>query len=187
MKRSSGKQVRKIVESLGPRGPGGLAGPGGIWKGLLFLLIFAVPLRTRAEHFDFILTVENGSEKVEARSDDDPPAGGYNPRPVLHGHTGETLHWQFFMTNAKPHDPFVQLKVRYYLAPEAKAGQKQPSAPGADPIVQGEFIVDMNYKDRVGVRQEFHVDKPGIYLLRVESANSHSDHEHFSAVDVEIK
>jgi hypothetical protein len=91
------------------------------------------------------------------------------------------------MTDAKPHGPFVQLKVRYYLAREAKAGQKQPPAPGADPILQGEFIMDMNYKDRVGVRQEFHVDKPGTYLLRVESANSHGDHEHFSAVDLEIK
>ena len=175
------KQVRGFANVRWPRGLKEIR------KCALLALLLAVPLQIRAEHFDFTLTVENASERVEAHSDDDPPAWGFNPRPILHGHAGETLHWQFFMTNAKPHDPFLQLKIRYYLAPEAKAGQKEPSAPGADPVIQGEFIVDLKYKDRVGLRQQFHVDKPGIYLLRVETSNSHSDHEHFSAVDVEIK
>jgi hypothetical protein len=150
------------------------------------MLMFILPGMVRGEHFDFTLTAKSASEQVEAHSDDDPPAGGFNPRPILHGRAGETLHWQFLMTNAKPHEPFVQLKVRYYLAPEAKAGQKE--VPGLkDSTVEGEFVLDLKFKGRVGVRQQFHVDKPGFYLLRVETDNSHSDHEHFSAVDIEIK
>jgi hypothetical protein len=151
------------------------------------LLMLGVHDRAWAEHFDFTLTVENASEKVEAHADTDPPADGINTRPVFHGHTGEMLVWQFFMTNVKPHEPFPQLKVRYYLAPQAKAGQKESPGPNEVPVVEGEFILDLDYKDRVGLRQQFRVDKPGLYLLRVETADSHSDHEHFSAVDVEIK
>jgi hypothetical protein len=161
------------------------------WKGFpayaFLILLCIVPARVRAEHFDFTLTVKSAAEKVEAHSDDDPPAGGFNPRPILHGRAGETMHWLFLMTNTKPHDPFLQLKVRYYLALETKAGQKEPTAPIKDSTVEGEFVVDLKYKGRVGVQQHFRLDKPGVYLLRVETDNSHSDHEHFSAIDIEIK
>jgi hypothetical protein len=153
----------------------------------VLMFMFVVPGRVGAEHFDFTLTLESASEKVEADSDDDPPAGGFNPRPIVHGRVGETLHSQFLMTNGKPHDPFLQLKVRYYLVPEIKAGQKEPSGAMKDSTVEGEFVVDLKYKGRVGVRQQFRVDKPGVYLLRVETDNSHSDPEHFSAVDLEVK
>jgi hypothetical protein len=30
------------------------------------------------------------------------------------------------------------------------------------------------------------INKPGIYLLRIETLNTDSDHEHFAAIDVEV-
>ena len=40
---------------------------------------------------------------------------------------------------------------------------------------------------QVGVRQQFRIEKPGVYLVRVESENSASDHEHFSAIDILVE
>jgi hypothetical protein len=153
----------------------------------LLLLSLALSWQVRAEHFDFTLTVEGAAGRVEAHSDDDPPAEGLNPRPVFHGKVGEVLYWQFFMTDAKPHDPFPRLKVRYYLIPQARAGERPAAGSKETPLLEGEFTLDMKFKNRVGLRQRFHVDRPGRYLLRVETANSHGDHEHFSAADLEIK
>ena len=40
---------------------------------------------------------------------------------------------------------------------------------------------------KVGLRQRISIDKPGTYLVRVESENTDTDHEHFSAIDLVIE
>jgi hypothetical protein len=32
----------------------------------------------------------------------------------------------------------------------------------------------------------FRIKEPGVYLLRVETLNTDSDHEHFAAIDVQV-
>jgi hypothetical protein len=39
----------------------------------------------------------------------------------------------------------------------------------------------------VGARLNVRIDEPGIYLVRVDTQNTQSDHEHFSAIDLEVK
>lgn len=156
------------------------------WATLL-VLAFAPYYRARAEHFSISLTIENADSKTESHADDDPPPVGLNPWPVFHARVGEALTWQFFMTNVKPHEPFEQMKVRYYLAPAVQSGRKDLSASETTPVFRGEFLLDFKYKGRVGLRQQFRVDRPGKYVLRVESVDSHSEHEHFSAIDVEVQ
>jgi hypothetical protein len=40
---------------------------------------------------------------------------------------------------------------------------------------------------KAGARNSFKVDKPGVYLIRVESRQTQSDHEHFAAVDLVVE
>jgi hypothetical protein len=54
-------------------------------------------------------------------------------------------------------------------------------------VAQG--TVNMNFKPkcRVGARFNLRIDDPGIYVVRVDTQNTQSDHEHFSAIDLEVK
>ncbi len=40
---------------------------------------------------------------------------------------------------------------------------------------------------KAGARNTLKVDKPGAYLVRVESRQTDSDHEHFAAVDLVVE
>jgi hypothetical protein len=47
--------------------------------------------------------------------------------------------------------------------------------------------MDFKPKCRVGARVTFKIAKPGLYLIRVQTINTQSDHEHFSAVDLQAE
>lgn len=141
----------------------------------------------RAEHFDITLTVEGAGDKKEAHSDDTPPPQGLHPRPVFRGRAGESLSLAFFMTYVNPHDIEKQTMIRYYLAPIERTGQKDLPSLKKDVVLQGNFVMDFKLKNKLGLKQQFRIGRPGVYLLRVESVDTHSDHQHFSALDLEIK
>ena len=54
-------------------------------------------------------------------------------------------------------------------------------------VTQGKFVVNFRPKSRVGARVAFTVRDPGVYLLRVDTLNTGSDHEHFSAIDLRVE
>jgi hypothetical protein len=158
---------------------------------LAYSLILFTTLPARAEHFDITLRVQSAEGKAEAFSDEEPPAGGVNPRPVFHTLVGQPLTWQFFLTNVKPHSPFKHLKLHYALTlvDDSRVGQTTvvPSPKKLEPpVFDGDFILDLKHHGRVGIRQQFQIDRPGLYLLRVESVDSGSDHEHFSAINIQV-
>ncbi|HXT40368.1 MAG TPA: hypothetical protein VN887_10125, partial [Candidatus Angelobacter sp.] len=100
---------------------------------------------------------------------------------------GELLTLQFLMDYVNPHDLDKQVTVRFFVVSEKQAGQKEVPSPDETAIVQGSFVMDFKPKSRLGLTQKFRVDRAGVYLLRLESVNSHSDHQHFSAIDLVIE
>lgn len=154
---------------------------------LAALSLVVTPRFARAEHFDIKL-VAAGPDGVteEAYADQSPPAFGLNPRPVLKARAGNTMTVQFIMTNVYPHGTAKGAGVHYYVVREKDIGQKA-LPPLANPIAEGTFTFDLKPKARIGVREHFVIHDPGIYLLRVESARTQRDHEHFSAIDLQIE
>jgi len=147
----------------------------------------------RAEHARIDLRVihldpETGTEgeAVSAQVDVDPPEGGRNKRPLARVKAGEPLALQFFLTNTYPHGVKKDVAVRYFLVREDKAGQKKVPALGKGTVIEGQFKLNFKPQCRVGSRVACHIDEPGVYLLRVETVNTDSDHEHFSAIDVQV-
>jgi hypothetical protein len=69
----------------------------------------------------------------------------------------------------------------------AKVGQKTVPDLRGGTVTQGSFTCNLKLKARVGARVRFTLPEPGIYLLRVEKVHTHSDHEHFSAIDVKAE
>jgi hypothetical protein len=77
--------------------------------------------------------------------------------------------------------------VRYFVVRADKAGQKNVPDLKKGTVTQGRFQMNFKPKCRVGARVTFAVKDPGVYLLRVQTANTNSDHEHFSAIDLQVE
>ena len=150
--------------------------------------LFLLTAPAFGEHFSYDLTIDNGREKAHGVSDDDPPPMGRKPREVIHVKKGEPLVFQFIMNSNFPHDAIKKVGVLYYIAPADEVGQKTLPEHLDQAVLRGHFTMDFKPETgRVGVRQQFHIDKPGVYLARVESENSASDHEHFAAIDIVVE
>jgi hypothetical protein len=156
--------------------------------------LVAWPLVAAAEHAKIDLRIHRIDEKSgktmdEARStsDEEPPIGGVIPRPVFKVKAKEPLVLQFILTNVYPHGNLKDVTVRYFVVRQDKVGQKQLPDLAKGMVVQGRFKMNFKPKCRVGARVAFTIPKPGVYLLRVQTGNTKSDHEHFSAIDLQVE
>jgi len=152
-----------------------------------------------AEHVVIDLQVISPDGTGKAASDEEPPPGGVTPRPILRVKAGDPLALHFVLINAYPHGRLDDVAVRYSVArcrdPEAEPTAKEDSdleaeeAPGPanGTVLTGEVTMNFKPKCRVGARVQFRLDSPGRYLVRLETGNTKSDHEHFAAIEVEVR
>lgn len=154
----------------------------------------------KAEHATIDLRVSTQENEAAAVADEEPPAGGREEPPVLNVKVNEPLVLQFFFTNTYPHRVVDHVTVRYYVVRVAKRGRKpgprfdEWAAPGKNSlpldegvVTKGQFVMDFKPECRVGTRVKFRINEPGLYSARVESVNTQSDHEHFSALDLVVE
>ena len=158
---------------------------------LLFLsLPFLVsPATVGAEHFDILLKAICGEKQVEASVDTTPPVGGVNKRPVLQGKSGETLKIEWQLKNVYPHGAQKGVKVHFFIVREAKLGQKPvPNPAGKAGFLDDSFTMDFSEKATASGSLKLKLPEPGFYLVRVQSESDPEihDHEHFSAIDLEV-
>ena len=151
------------------------------------LALALLPSAARAEHFDIKLTATgpDGTGK-EAFADQTPPIGGLNPRPVLRAKAGDTIAIQFIMTNVYAHESARNAGIRFYIVREPQLGQK-PVPPLENLTAEGSFTFNLKPKAKIGAKERVVMSQPGVYLLRVESQRTQRDHEHFAAIDLEIR
>jgi hypothetical protein len=141
-----------------------------------------------AEHAKIDLEVKTLSGHQTAHVDQTPPEWGKNPRPVLKAKAGEMIRVEWLFTNVYPHKTLENVIVHFFITREQKVGQKElPNLADEDAVVL-ETAFDMDFKPggKAGAKSTLKIDKPGVYLVRVESRNTHSDHEHFAAIDLVI-
>jgi hypothetical protein len=151
-------------------------------------LVMSIPDVLRAEHFDIKLVATGpGEAKCEAYADQSPPASGLNPRPVLKLRSGDQITFQFVMTNVYAHASARNAGAHYYVVRERAIGQKEPPSAQERPVIEGRLSFDLKPKSRIGARERFIIREPGAYLLRVESQRTQRDHEHFSAIDLQVQ
>lgn len=154
------------------------------------LLVLLAPAAVRGEHAVIDLLVISPDGQAEASADQDPPPGGVNPHPQLTAKAADPLVLQFMLTNAYPHGLIKDVTVRYLVVRTGKlAVQAVPDLKEhqQDVVSMGEATLNFKPKCRVGARLKFRVAEPGIYLVRLETLNTKSDHEHFSAIDLIVK
>ncbi len=153
------------------------------------LVLLACGRLARAEHAKVTLDVSASGAQVTAYVDQTPPDHGKNPRPVIKAKVGEPIKIQWMLTNVYPHKTLEDVVVHFYVAREGSVGQKPTPDLSVEANVVLETAFEMDFKPgaKAGARNSFTIDRPGAYLVRVESRQTKSDHEHFAAVDLVIE
>jgi hypothetical protein len=140
----------------------------------------------RAEHAKIELEVIGRRGQVTAHVDQTPPEWGKNPRPVLKVRPDEPVKVQFLLTNVYPHKTLENVVVHFFVVRQEKAGQKEVPDLKGDVILESAFDMDLKPGGKAGQRSTFKIADPGAYLVRVETRNTQSDHEHFAAIDLVV-
>ncbi len=142
-----------------------------------------------AEHAEITLKVETPREQKTAHVDQTPPATGKIPRPVIHAKVGDPIRVEYQLTNVYPNKTLQDVVVHFYVARIESVGQKSlPNLSSEESIVL-ESALDMDFRPggHSGARSKFKIDSAGVYLIRIETRETQSDHEHFSAMDLVIE
>jgi hypothetical protein len=154
---------------------------------LVSVCAVTVTSATRAEHATIRLQINGPKSRQESFADHEPPVGGVNARPQFSVKAGTPLIVEFKLTNEFPHETIDGVTVRYFVVRTNKLGAKEYPDPKDGAVAVGTVNMPFKPKCKVGARFNLQIDAPGIYLLRVETQNTRSDHEHFSAIDLQIK
>jgi hypothetical protein len=148
------------------------------------------PADLHADHFTIDLKVEasGGSRTVHAQA---ATLGGRpGSRPLLEGTPGKSIAIHWTLTSTHPKGTFKDVLVHFFVVKEEKAGQQ--AVPRLDKNVEVESALTMDFKpgDKAQGEQTFQIDKPGVYLVRLETVGASvggDGHEHFAALDLVIK
>jgi hypothetical protein len=154
---------------------------------LLTACLAGAATTARAEHAVIKLQISSADGKQESLADQEPPAGGIKRRPRMSVKHGEPLVFEFVLTNAYPHKQIEGVVVRYFVVRTGAFGAKELPDLKTSAVTDGKVTMNFKPKCRVGARFNIRIDDPGIYLVRIDTQNTQSDHEHFSAIDLEVK
>ena len=146
----------------------------------------AMAVNACAEHAKINLEVTVGRETATAHVDQTPPDSGKAPRPVVKAKVNETIRINYLLTNVYPHKTLENVVVHFYIAKQDKVGQKELPDLKGDVVTESAFEMDFKPGGKAGQRTTLKIDSAGVYLIRIETRNTQSDHEHFSAIDLVV-
>jgi hypothetical protein len=153
---------------------------------LTIMTINMVPPEVRAEHAKITLEVTTPGGQQTAFMDQTPPEWGKNPRPVVKAKVGDTIKIQWMFTNIYPNKTIENVVVHFFVARETKVGQKELPELNEQVVLETAFDMDFKPGGKAGQRNALRIQEPGVYLIRVESGKTQSDHEHFAAIDLVV-
>jgi hypothetical protein len=159
-----------------------LAGAGG-------LVLAAGSFPARAEHFDILLRVTSAKGAAEASWDTSPPEGGLNPRQTVTAAAGEELYLEWRFRSEFPHGNVERVRVRLFVVPEARIGQKAVPPESTPAVVDNRFTSTFHPHHAAKGHLYFRAPAAGNYLVRLESEETIKEHghEHFAAVDLKVE
>jgi hypothetical protein len=154
---------------------------------LLGLWVVLCSSWARAEHAKIQLDVVAPKGQQTAFVDQTPPETGKTPRPVLKARVNDPIKIQWMFTNVYPHKTLENVVVHFFIARVEKVGQKELPDLRGDVVMENAFDMDFKPGTKVGQRCTLRIDAPGVYMVRIETRQTRSDHEHFSAIDLVIE
>ena len=153
---------------------------------ILFWLAASRP--SRADHFTIDLEVKAPKANRTVHEQTLGLGVKTKPRSVLEVQAGDkiTIRWTLTSTGK---EVVKDVQVQFYAVKIPKPGDPPPPPRefDKDAILQTALTMDFKPKDKTEGELSLEVDKPGTYLLRLETkgaAVGSNDHEHFATLDV---
>jgi hypothetical protein len=160
--------------------------------GLLVCAGLFIPTGARADDLAFAIDLDLKTPTAGKTAHADVVALGVKPkeRGVLEAKAGQRLTVKWRLRNVDPKMTFKDVTVHFFAVKEEKAGQL--AVPKLDRDVAAESALSMDFKPKDANEGElsFTIDKPGVYLLRVETldaAQGEDGREYFAALDLVVR
>lgn len=160
---------------------------------LVLILVFSIlssgvaSAVAHAEHAKITLDVATSGTQQTAFVDQTPPISGKNPRPLIKVKAGEAIKVNWMLTNVYPHKTLENVVVHFFVASEKAVNTKEFPDLNRDVVTETAFEMDFKPGGKAGQKSTFRIETPGVYLVRVETRQTNSDHEHFSAIDIVVE
>jgi hypothetical protein len=144
----------------------------------------------RADHFAIDLTVTADKHAKTAHAETAGLGVTAKPRAILELPAGKPIvaTWSFTCTDKK--ESFKDVVIHFFVVKEEKAGQAAVPKLDQGVVAENAMTMDFKPKDKARGGLNFQIDKPGTYLLRVETLGASvgtEGHEHFAALDLVVK
>jgi hypothetical protein len=155
----------------------------------VILVWLAVSVPARADHFTIDLEVKAPKADKTVHAETLGLGIKAKPRAVLEIQAGDTITIKWTLASAGK-DVVKDVQVQLFIVKIAKPGDPPPSPRDFDKeaILQTALApLDFKPKDKTEAELSQLVDKPGTYLLRLETkgaAVGADDHEHFANLDL---
>lgn len=142
----------------------------------------------RADHFTIDLEVKAPKATKTVHAETLGLGVKAKPRTVLEIQAGDKISIKWTLASAGK-DVIKDVQVQFYAVKIPKPGDPPPSPRDfdRDAVVQAALTMDFKPKDKTEGELSLQVDKPGTYLLRLETkgaAVGSDDHEHFATLDL---
>lgn len=153
----------------------------------LLMLVCSV---SRADHFAIDLKVQAGKNSKSAQEETASLGSKAKKRMVLNAKVGDRIVVKWTLTNKNAKTAVKNVLVHFFAVKQEELGQKTTPKLDKGVVAESALVMDFNPKDKTHGELSFVVDRPGPYLLRVETigaAIGDSGHEHFAALDLLVK
>jgi len=158
-----------------------------------FLFWLAAFGEVRADHFAIDLEVKGPKAGRTVHAETAGPADlstlGTKPKPreVLEIQAGDKIIIKWTLASTASKDTAKDVLVHFYAVKIAKQGGPPPPKLDKDVLLETALTMDFKPKDKTEGELSLQVDKPGVYLLRLETigaAVGADGHEHFANLDL---
>jgi hypothetical protein len=156
---------------------------------VLFGLLFSA-VAARADDFAIDLEARAGKESRTAHAEAVALGATLRPRAVLEAKAGERVTVKWVLRCTDPKETYKDVIVHFFAAREAKTGQQAVPKLDKDVAAESALTMDFKPKDAADGELSFTVERPGSYLLRLETIGAAvglEGHESFAALDLVVR
>jgi hypothetical protein len=146
------------------------------------------PCPASAGDFEIVIHVSSGDEQFQSLQTSETPSQQQPPARKVVPLTHDTpIHINWLAQNTDTTRECKNVLVHFFVVKEAKAGQTEVPRLTQDVAYEGALTMDFKPREKATWKFELAIGQPGLYLVRVDTVNTKSNHEHFSAIDLVVK
>ena len=160
-------------------------GPFGVALGVLGGLFLTAA--AWADSFTIDLKVQSGSASQTAHAEPVAIGAVLKARKVLEGKIGAPVKVAWTLTNSSPKAEMKNVLVHFFTVREEKLGQRDMPKLTKDVTAESALTMDFAPGDKAKGAMSFTIDRPGFYLVRLETIGAPVGQECFAALDLVIK